>query len=165
MDGSAKTKRRFVVRQPDEGTSYWQPVPASGYAEVMLTPADTGHDGYSTGFQTVAPGGRVRAHSHDAQVELQVCFRGTGHIEIDGETHPLSPGTMCFLGRDAMHEIVNDGPDALVMLWLIAPAGLEDFFAAIGRARTPGEAAPEPFARPTGVVEIERSLGLQNTKA
>jgi quercetin dioxygenase-like cupin family protein len=165
MDGTHKTGRRFVVRRPDEGKSYWQPVPAGDYAEVMLTPADTGHDGYSTGFQTVAPGGRIRAHSHDAQVELQVCFRGTGHIVIDGETHKLAPGTMCFLGRDALHEIVNDGTDPLVMLWLIAPGGLEDFFAAIGRARTPGEAAPAPFARPADVVEIERSLGLHNTKA
>jgi hypothetical protein len=72
---------------------------------------------------------------------------------------------MAFLAKDAVHEIVNEGDDDLVMLWVISPAGLEDFFAAIGRARTPGEAAPAPFARPTDVVAIERAMGMENTKA
>lgn len=35
------------------------------------------------------------------------------------------------------------------------PGGLEDFFAATGRERTPGEAAPEPFVRPADAKEIE----------
>ena len=28
------------------------------------------------GYQTIAPGGRVREHSHGDQIELQICFRG-----------------------------------------------------------------------------------------
>jgi hypothetical protein len=35
------------------------------------------------------------------------------------------------------------------------PSGLETFFRDIGRARTPGEAAPEPFARPADAAQIE----------
>jgi quercetin dioxygenase-like cupin family protein len=151
--------------QPGEGPSFWQPMPANGFAEVKVTPAATGHDVFSAGFQTVAPGGRIRPHSHGDQVELQVCFRGRGAIVVDGARHPLVPGTVAFLAKDAVHEIVNEGDDDLVMLWVISPAGLEDFFAAIGRARQPGEAAPAPFARPTDVVAIERALGMQNTKA
>ena len=73
---------------------------------------------------------------------------------VDGARHELRPGTACFLGNDVRHEIVNDGDDDLVMLWVIAPAGLEDFFAAIGRARQPGEAAPAPFPRPTDVIAM-----------
>ena len=34
------------------------------------------------------------------------------------------------------HEILNEGPDELVMLWLVSPPGLDDFFRAIGRPRT-----------------------------
>jgi hypothetical protein len=44
------------------------------------------------------------------------------------------------------------------MCWVMMPggdAGLDDFFARIGRPRTPGEPAPEPFARPTDVEQIE----------
>jgi hypothetical protein len=41
------------------------------------------------------------------------------------------------------------------MTWTYLPPGLDDFFAAIGRLRTPGEPAPEPFARPADVHAIE----------
>ena len=30
-----------VVRQPDEGESYWQPVPANGYSEVRVSKRDS----------------------------------------------------------------------------------------------------------------------------
>ena len=34
------------------------------------------------------------------------------------------------------------------MLWLVSPAGLENFFQAIGRPRTPGEPAPATVRAP-----------------
>jgi hypothetical protein len=37
------------------------------------------------------------------------------------------------------------------MTWTYLPPGLDDFFAAIGRPRRPGEPAPEPFERPADV--------------
>ncbi|CAN0574018.1 unnamed protein product, partial [Laminaria digitata] len=47
--------------------------------------------------------------------------------------------------------------------WVITPAGLEDFFETIGQSRRPGDPVPEPFERPADVVEIERSLGMNDT--
>ena len=158
-------RRRAVVVQPDEGPSYWQPVPANGHADPKLTPDKTAFPPLSMGYQTIAPGGRVREHSHGDQIELQICFRGRGHVMVDGQRHELVPGTACFLGYDVKHELVNDGADDLVMMWVITPHGLEEFFQAIGRPRTAGEAAPAPFARPTDVVAIERSLGMNDTRA
>ena len=156
---------RAVVMQPQEGPSYWQPVPANGHADPKLTPANTGFDGHSMGYQTIAPGGRIREHSHGDQIELQICFRGRGHVLVDGVRHTLVPGTACFLGYEVKHEIVNDGPDDLVMMWVITPHGLEEFFKVIGRPRLAGEAPPAPFARPADVVAIERGLGMNDTRA
>jgi quercetin dioxygenase-like cupin family protein len=153
-----------VVLQPEDGPSFWQPVPASGHADPRLVPAVTRFDGLSMGYQTVAPGGRIREHSHGDQVELQICFRGRGRVVVDGASHPLVPGTACFLGYDVKHEIFNEGAEDLVLLWVVSPPGLERFFEAIGRPRRPGEAAPAPFARPADVVAIERSLGLNDTE-
>jgi quercetin dioxygenase-like cupin family protein len=158
-------KGRAVVVQPGEGPSYWQPVPANGHADPRLTPALTGFDTLSMGYQTIAPGGRVREHSHGDQIELQICFRGRGHVMVDGARHPLVPGTACFLGYDVKHEIVNDSDEDLVMMWLITPHGLEEFFRAIGRPRTPGQPAPVPFARPEDVVAVERAMGMNDTRA
>ena len=165
MSTVESARGRAVVVQPEDGPSYWQPVPANGHADPKLTPEATGFPMLSMGYQTIAPGGRVREHSHGDQIELQICFRGRGHVLVDGRRHTLVPGTACFLGYDVKHEIVNDGAEDLVMMWVITPHGLEEFFKAIGRPRTPGETAPAPFARPTDVVAIERSLGMNDTRA
>ena len=156
--------RAFVV-QPDEGRSWWQPIPANGHADPKLVPSETGFSALSMGYQTIAPGGRVRPHSHGTQVELQICFRGQGRVVVDGKSHPLVPGTACFLGPNVKHEIVNESDGDLVMMWVISPAGLEGFFASVGRERTRGEPAPVPFERPTDVVAIERELGMNDTTA
>jgi len=155
---------RAVVMQPGDGPSYWQPVPANGHADPKLFPGNTGFDGLSMGFQTVAPRSRIREHSHGDQIELQICFRGRGKVMVDGVAHPLSPGTTCFLGYDVKHEIVNESDEELVMMWVISPPGLEHFFREIGRPRTADQPAPEPFARPTDVIAVERRLGMNDTR-
>jgi quercetin dioxygenase-like cupin family protein len=156
-------RRHAVVMQPDEGPSYWQPVPANGHADPKLFPANTRFDGLSMGYQTIAPGSRVREHSHGEQIELQICFRGRGRVVVDGVSHPLVPGTACFLGYDVKHEIINATAEDLVMMWIVSPHGLEKFFEAIGRTRQPGEPVPAPFARPADVVAVERKLGMNDT--
>jgi quercetin dioxygenase-like cupin family protein len=154
---------RAVVMQPGDGPSYWQPVPANGHADPVLFPENTRFDGLSMGFQTIAARSRVREHSHGEQIELQICFRGHGRVMVDGVDHPLVPGTACFLGYDVKHEIINEGDDELVMMWVISPHGLENFFRDIGRPRNSGEEAPEPFQRPADVVAIERKMGMNDT--
>ena len=104
----------------------------------------------------------MRPHSHQNQVELQICFRGTGEVVVGGQCHPLSPGTTCLLGPDATHEIINNSNDDLVMLWVISPSGLETFFQQIGRVRNIKEAPPEPFDRPRDISAIEEESGFQN---
>jgi len=163
MSGSEAFRGHAVVMQPGEGPSFWQPMPANGHAEPKLYPGNTKFDEVSMGYQTIAVGSHVREHSHVDQVELQICFKGKGHVMVDGERHDIEPGSACFLGYDVKHAIYNDGDDDLVMMWVITPAGLEDFFETIGRPRTGGEPAPEPFERPTDVVAIERSMGMNDT--
>ncbi len=165
MNPTDSARGRALVVQPDEGCSWWQPMPANGHVDTKLMPSGTGSDLLSMGYQTIAPGGRVRPHSHGAQVELQICFRGRGSAILDGESHALVEGTTCFIGPDVKHEIVNEGDDDLVMMWVISPAGLEKFFGMVGRERTRGEPVPAPFERPADVVAIERKLGMNDTTA
>lgn len=139
------------------GRSYWQPKPANGYAEVILasTELPSVHK-FSLGRQLLPPGGRVRLHAHDRAEEVFHVLKGSGVAEIDGEAHRLAPGTTLYFGHNRQHTIINDGSEDLQWLWIFLPGRLEDFFAAIGRERKPGEAAPEPFERPADVREIEK---------
>src|SRR5215470_17256786 len=162
MSTAEVVRGRAVVVQPEEGISYWQPVPANGHADPKLTPATTGFEGLAMGYQTIAPGSRVREHSHGDQVELQICFSGRGRVVVDGTSHPLAPGTACFLGYDVKHEIINEGADDLVMLWVITPPGLEHFFKTIGSPRAEREPEHKPFARPADVIAIERALSMND---
>jgi hypothetical protein len=85
-------------------------------------------------------------------------------VVVDDVSHDIEPGTSCFLGYDVRHEIINESDDEeLVMMWVISPAGLEDFFGTIGRPRSESDATPEPFARPENVVEVERGMGMNDT--
>ena len=147
----------LLVVQPGAAESFWQPVPANGHIEIHVAPDRVACENrIGFGRQTVAPGGHVREHAHDRNEELIHVVAGRGRAVIDGETHPMTPGTSIFLGRNRLHMFVNDGADDLVFTWLILPNGLEAFFAQIGRPRTEGEPTPAPFPRPADVLEIER---------
>ena len=61
------------------------------------------------GFQTIAPGGRVREHSHGDQVELQICFRGKGRVWGTARAIRWCPAPL--LPRyDVRHELINETP-------------------------------------------------------
>lgn len=149
-----------VVVQPDEGESFWQPVPANGYAEVRVShrrhPSITS---CATGVQVVAPGCHIREHVHPAQEEILFVYEGRGEAVIDGRPHPLQTGTTVYVGAGHPHKLVNTSADhPLKLCWVMLPGGdngLDDFFARIGRQRRPGEPAPKPFARPVDVAQIE----------
>jgi quercetin dioxygenase-like cupin family protein len=148
-----------IVLQPEEGASYWQPRWANGYSIVKLSPKHAGPDNIAMGIQVIAPGGYVREHSHMPNQEILFCFAGNGTILVDGVPHPFVPGTTVYAGPGVRHKIINDGPDDLKMTWTYLPPGLDDFFAAIGRPRRPGEPAPETFERPADVHAIEARTG------
>jgi quercetin dioxygenase-like cupin family protein len=146
-----------LVVQPGEAASYWQPVPANGHVEVRLAPDLVRMaQPFGLGTQTVPPGCHVREHLHDKNEEVIVCLAGSGEAVLDDGTHKMVPGTTLFLGRNRRHLLRNTGAQDMTMMWIILPNGLEDFFAAIGRKRTAGEPAPEPFPRPADVQAIER---------
>jgi mannose-6-phosphate isomerase-like protein (cupin superfamily) len=160
---------RVIVVQPDEGESFWQPVPANGYAEVRVShrkhPSIT-H--LATGIQVIAPGGHIREHVHPAQEELLFFFEGAGEAVIDGRTFQLTVGTTVYVGAGHRHKFINTGKSDLKMCWVMLPGGengLDDFFARIGRPRKPGEPAPAPFPRPADVDNIERSTVFRPSEA
>lgn len=156
---TGERESHIAVVQPDEGESFWQPVPASGYAEVRVSHRRCpGLASLATGIQVIAPGCHIREHVHPAQEELLFFFEGQGEAVIDGESHPLRPGTTVYVGPGHRHTFVNTGKSDLKMSWVMLPGGedgLDDFFARIGRPRRPGEPAPEPFARPDDIEDIE----------
>ena len=162
--GAADEPGRWLVMAPEEGRSYWQPEPASGHVTVKVEPGNSGFGGVSMSVQAIGVGGHVREHAHGENDEIIYVLEGTGTAVVDGERHPMVPGTTIFLGRCVKHSFINEGDCELRFTATILPAGLEDYFEAVGRPRRAGEPAPEPFPRPDNVLEIERNTVFKDPK-
>ena len=157
---------RSRVIQPGEAEAYWQPVPANGYVEVHVSKHRTTTDTpFESGTQTVAPDSFVREHAHSAHEELILTFAGEGVAEIEGQEHPMRPGTTLYLASGERHKFINTGTEPLRFFWVLMPGGISDFFSAIGRDKHAGEAPPAPFPRPDDVGHIEASTVFKNLDA
>lgn len=149
-----------LLRNLDDGQSYWQPVPANGFVRCLLNSAEVSAEHpFSIGTQTVAPGGCfVRTHAHHRHEEVIYFLDGHGRVEIDDgdAVFEATPGTIVYLGRNRRHSFINEGSNVpLTFLWLLMPSGIEQFFERIGKRREPGETDPEPFPRPDNIAQIE----------
>lgn len=157
LDSAGSIPGDVLIVRPGEAKEFWQPVPANGHIAIHLTPAMVAMDApFAMGTQAVAPGCYVREHAHDRHEEVIHCLKGEGRAVIDGTSYGMEPGMTIFIGKNRRHMFINEGASDLHFLWLMLPNGLEDFFEAIGRPKSAGQPAPEPFPRPADVLEIER---------
>jgi mannose-6-phosphate isomerase-like protein (cupin superfamily) len=152
------TEPWWAVIGPDTGESIWQPEPSRGYVDVNLSPENTPYDDFSSGIQVVPPDCAVREHGHRQHHELLFFYEGTGRCEIEDSEYDIVPGTTVLFGRYARHLFENTGETDMKLFWVFLPPGLESWFRAIGRPRTPGEAMPEKFARPENVQDIMEAV-------
>lgn len=153
-----KPASQFLLVRAEEAESYWQPVPANGFVSIHVAPHLVKMDmPVAVGTQTVGKGSYVREHAHDNNEEVLYFVRGKGKVVIDGEqTFELTPGTTLFLGKNCRHTFINESDEEeLHFVFFFNPGGLEGFFKQIGRPRVHGDPAPEPFARPVNIAEIE----------
>jgi quercetin dioxygenase-like cupin family protein len=158
MNPAPPSQGDVKVIEQDKAPTFWQPTPANGFVRNLLNQAATGsRQNFSMGTQTVAAGCMVREHAHDAHEELIYVTEGAGFVRIDGVDYPIQAGSAVFLGLDHKHHFDNPGPGPLTFVWFFMPGGLDGFFEQIGRPRTPGDPAPEPFSRPDNIGSIEAS--------
>lgn len=144
----------WAVMGPDEGESLWQPLPSRGHVTLKLHSENTPYDTFTSGIQVLPPGCFVREHGHQANHELIFIHEGSGEVEIEGNTYPVTKGATVLFGRYARHIITNTGDADMTMFWVFMPPGLEHWFRGIGRPRVLGAEMPEPFPRPDGVEEL-----------
>lgn len=48
-------------------------------------------------------------HYHRKMTEIYYVLEGTGHIELDGQSHPLTPGTAVLIKPGCRHRAVGVG--------------------------------------------------------
>ena len=104
-------------------------------------------DGDSTGGELalmtlrMPAGAGAPPHRHTLESETLVVREGTLAVELEGTRLELAPGQAVHLPRGALHSFVSN--EGAVVDVLALPAGLEDFFRAIGPL-DPDAPAPDP---------------------
>jgi mannose-6-phosphate isomerase-like protein (cupin superfamily) len=68
--------------------------------------------------------GRSRERAASARHELFYVLAGSGQLEVDGERHPLEPGTGAFVAPGEAWSVDNPGPEELLVVVVGAVADL-----------------------------------------
>jgi len=115
-----------------------------------------GSNNMALGTQQVPLGAGIRVHQHERADEVLFVLEGTG-VGILGDTRtPIEKGTSVYIPKGIWHGVQNPASE-LLLLWVVAPPGLEAFFREVGSA--PG--APPKQLTPEQVGEIARRHGMQ----
>ena len=133
-------RRDLTVARADDGDLPHLSIAGDTYT-VLLSGEDTAGR-YTLIDMHVPPGGGPPPHRHDFEEmftvldgELEVTFRGTTYVARAGMTVNVP--------ANAPHQFRNSSAGAVRLLCVCAPAGQDEFFAAVGD-RVPGRTAPPP---------------------
>jgi quercetin dioxygenase-like cupin family protein len=81
-------------------------------------------------------------HVHQREDEIFHVLAGEVLFTVDGQEMVLKAGETLHAMRGIPHTFTNKGPEAARMIVVVTPAGLENFFATIGRRLPSKEADP-----------------------
>jgi oxalate decarboxylase/phosphoglucose isomerase-like protein (cupin superfamily) len=115
-----------------------------------------GFNGLATGTQQVPVGVGIPIHRHLEMEEAFYVLEGSGTFTLDDVRHPIKKGCSIFIPKKAWHGFENADSE-LVLLWTVAPSGLECFFREI--AARPG--APQIQRTKEQLNEIARRYGTE----
>jgi quercetin dioxygenase-like cupin family protein len=110
---------------------------------------------YMAAIQVIEPGGTLPDHGHGAQDEFLFVYAGRGTVYVDGEPHPIGPGSLVYVGKHRKHGFINSGRTPMKIFFLCVPsAGVEHLMRAVGKRRQPGTRAPKRFPHAADTARI-----------
>jgi quercetin dioxygenase-like cupin family protein len=93
--------------------------------KTLISGGLTRSSGLTLGVARLPPGALLRRHRHE-QAEVYFVLEGSGIVTIDGEAHPVGPGSGVFLAGDAVHALECTGASDLRVAYVLAADSFED---------------------------------------
>lgn len=103
----------------------------------------TGSNRMALGTQQVKRGAGIPVHRHLQMDEAFYVLEGSGFVTLDDVSHPFERGATIFIPAKSWHGFTNPDDD-IVLLWTVAPQGLESFFR---ETCSPPGTPPKPLSR------------------
>jgi mannose-6-phosphate isomerase-like protein (cupin superfamily) len=101
----------------EEGTSRTRLEPDSDERFVPLR-RQLGVTSFGVNQMVLEPGQRSRIHRHQNQEEVYLVLEGTLSLAIEGEESDLGEGELVRVAPDVRRQLMNRGPERLVMIAL-----------------------------------------------
>jgi quercetin dioxygenase-like cupin family protein len=112
-----------------------------------------GSHGLAMGTQQILIGAGIPIHRHFEMDEAFCVMEGSGLFILDDVHHRIEKGASIFIPKNSWHGFENADSE-LVLLWMVAPPGLECLFREI--------ATPAPIQRTKEQLnEIARKYGTE----
>jgi quercetin dioxygenase-like cupin family protein len=139
---------------PGEGDAYWW---FGQLAVIKARAADTG-GAYALVEITAAPGYATPLHVHRNEDEGFWMLDGSAAFEVGDETVEAGAGMYLFGPRDIPHRWTA-GPDGARMLYVFAPAGMEELIPLSGVPAETLTPPPPDVVPPEHAVEVAARFG------
>jgi quercetin dioxygenase-like cupin family protein len=132
-------KLKSIVLGAGEGETYW--VLGSKYT-VKVRGGDTGGS-FTLLEAEIAPNSSPMPHIHRNEDETFIMLEGQLSVNVGKLEYTAAAGTTAFLPRNVKHTFWNHTDKWARMQILYTPAGLEEFFTAVGfPVGSPNESTP-----------------------
>jgi mannose-6-phosphate isomerase-like protein (cupin superfamily) len=123
---------------------------------IIKVDPSRGSNNMALGTQQVPIRTGIQVHLHQEANEVLFVLEGTGFDILDDTRMPVEKGSAIYIPKGVWHGVEN--PDGeLLLLWVVAPPGLETFFSEVASA--PG-APPRQLTREQ-LNEITQKHGMQ----
>lgn len=110
---------------------------------ILTTGTDTG-GAFAQWEVVVPPGGGPRPHVHTREVESVLVLDGQIELDIGGMLTTAGVGDYVVLPIGVPHAFRNNSNEQAVLLFTVAPAGLEQFFFEVG-TEVPAHSIGQPL--------------------
>lgn len=108
-------KSRFIVRANEQ--SSYSPANHTGTRNTRLvTEALNGARFMEVILGDIERGAGVSTHAHPGMEQAQYFLEGEAEVQIEGETHQVRAGDMCFFPADAFHSVRVTSERAKVLI-------------------------------------------------
>jgi quercetin dioxygenase-like cupin family protein len=148
-------RRELTVANPDSPKLRHVSIAGDTYT-ILVSGAETAGR-YCLIDMHVPPGGGPPSHRHDFE-EMFTLLEGELEFTFRGKTSTIRAGSTVNIPANAPHAFKNASGAAVRMLCMATPAGLEEFFLAVGDL-VDSRTAPPPKLTPQEIGERQKKAG------
>lgn len=126
--------------EPHGGEQWW----VRGNRFTFKASANEVGPGFAVVEVTLHPVAAAPAHVHHETDEAVYVLEGEMILEVGTQRLETRAGSFAFLPKGIPHRYLPQEPGPVRALWMLSPAGFENYWREIGKPVVEGEPVPQP---------------------